>query len=166
MLDQTTFLSRAEFECVEPWPGDAAISIGDPGQETPAILARYGEGQTLRLQFLDGDPVSLPGTQVITLEQAQAIRDFVHALHASDWGRRLVVHCEGGACRSAAIALYAQAITGCALNEREARYANVYVLQQLRAVDPQFAEELDALIAEVIAFQKDSAQQETGPFFW
>ena len=76
----------------------ALISIMDHKRD---CLERYPAARVLRLCFDDAADTSF-WTNLMTREQAQAIRDFV--LCHMDEIDQLIVHCTGGVSRSAAVA--------------------------------------------------------------
>ena len=130
------FWMRAQAEDYTFLPKDAVISLTDPGQ-VPAVI--HGCSEVLRLEFLDiEDPVDHPNFKPNSLFQkrhAECILYFVKRLHADDLDRRMVVHCEGGASRSAAVALFVEKLTGCYFPMKEsACYANSLVISLLSAV--------------------------------
>jgi protein-tyrosine phosphatase len=68
---------------------------------------------------------------------AQAIDAFVSALRQESLAMAVVVHCECGVSRSAAVALFIAALTGAPLAAREYAYAaNPWVVEQLQALHP------------------------------
>ncbi|RQR65314.1 hypothetical protein DIE18_02190 [Burkholderia sp. Bp9125] len=131
MLAAVDFLSLDSFLGLRPTADRAVISIGDPDDDAPAALLEYRH--TLRLQFLDlepGDAATMPGAALFTLAQAGQVVEFVRGLHTRTEPVRLVVHCRMGASRSAAVALIAHAVTGCAFSRwTEANYANRHVVR-------------------------------------
>lgn len=83
MITTVDFLSRYSFEARTPRPHDAAISIGDPDQEKPAILSAYG-ARAFRVQFLDINPEicwkhGLDINKCLTQLQAEDIAGFLRA---------------------------------------------------------------------------------------
>jgi protein-tyrosine phosphatase len=68
---------------------------------------------------------------------AAQISAFIEELHAAPVEMSLMVHCEYGVSRSAAVALFAEALTGAPLEAREFTYeANQWVLDQLQQRHP------------------------------
>jgi predicted protein tyrosine phosphatase len=78
--------------------GQALISIMDHKRDA---LDRFPAERVLRLAFDDAVDTSF-WQNLITMEQAEAIRDFV--LHYRDEIEILIVHCTEGVSRSAAVA--------------------------------------------------------------
>ena len=74
MLQAIDFLSRRVFEETPVLQDMIAISIGDPDQSPPAILARYPHA--LRLQALDVESQSLAGEGLRAM--LESIVDFCH----------------------------------------------------------------------------------------
>jgi len=135
MISSVDFLSRWFFESRQPAANEAAISVGDHDQATPAVLDGYGE-KALRVQFLDVEPEDswkhgFDIRHCLTPEQAEQIAVFLRRIHASEDRIDLIVHCEAGVSRSAAVALAAVAYTGCGRRERDASCANTHVTRLL-----------------------------------
>ena len=104
----------------------AVISITDPG-EAPALV-RW-KGPILRLSFWDGGSAEELG---LTPDAVAQVVQFLEQLDAQKEPYVLVVHCEYGASRSPAVALYAEALTGADLHRRYLAFgANRYVLEAL-----------------------------------
>lgn len=144
MIRSVDFLPRFLFEHLhdageEPSPCSSVISIGDPGQEPPWCLHEYSE--FLRVEFLDLEPDicerhKISPDKLFNEYQAREIVSFVRAMHNHDRPVDLIVHCEAGVSRSAAVALYAAAIAGLDLPEhRDASGANLWVLAALQKAD-------------------------------
>lgn len=130
------FWMRAQVEDHTFLPGDAVISLTDPGQ-APAVIG--GCVEVLRLEFLDlegaVDHPNFRPTSLFQTMQAERICDFVKRLHADPLQRRMVVHCEGGASRSAAVALFVEKLTACDFPTKAfACYANKRVVSMLSTV--------------------------------
>lgn len=135
MITTVDFLSRYSFEGRTPTPQDAVISIGDPDQGTPAVLSAYGV-RVLRVQFLDIEPEvcwkhGIDIDKCLTQRQTEAIAGFLRAIHLLEERIDLVVHCEAGVSRSAAVALTAAAYAKCGRRERDASFANTHVVRLL-----------------------------------
>lgn len=138
-IAEVGFVSRAAAESLLFAPDIAVISVTDPGKRVAALPVWFR--QVLRLAFYDavpGDefiPVPLPGC--FDRDMARLVVDFVDRLHAAPEPCRLIVHCEEGVSRSAAIALFAAARTGATLPGRERAWrANPWVIDQLVALAP------------------------------
>lgn len=132
MIESVDFWPRHQAEAARFSARQAVISVTDPGQ-APAMLA--GAVDVLRLSFYDlpapvaGDARVYP-ENLFGEKHAQALRQFVDHLHGLAEQRMLVVHCEAGVSRSAAVALCVAALTGCAFpNRARAAYANTHVVQ-------------------------------------
>jgi predicted protein tyrosine phosphatase len=101
------FLSVDEAENFVPNEPSVAISILSPGRSAASLHAMVGD--TLRLYFHDGVPKESnpPETVLFSTEHAQAVIDFLRQHHAQPEARHLLIHCEAGISRSAAIAVFA-----------------------------------------------------------
>ncbi|WP_150126633.1 hypothetical protein [Burkholderia cenocepacia] len=111
-------------EAVAPPPNCGIISIKTPF--APDANLQAGWAETLRLAFFDEDAPSGPEVESGTIfarEAANRILDFVDAHPALD---ELVVHCDLGISRSAAVAIL--------LGE----YLHVPVFRQGAPVDPRY----------------------------
>lgn len=140
-----SFVSRAAAEAAHFTADTAIISITDPGKRVAQLDAWFS--RVLRLSFFDaipGDefiPIPIPGC--FDRGMAQDILAFLTALQADDLAYQLVVHCEQGLSRSAAVALFAAAYAAAPLTERErAGRANSWVLDQLIALIPRLEVEI------------------------
>lgn len=138
-IGEVYFVSRAVAEDLLFYPDTAVISITDPGKRVAALSSWFR--QVLRLSFYDaipGDdfiPLPLPGC--FDREMARQILAFVDDLRCAEVRYRVVVHCEQGVSRSAAVALFVAAYAGAPLHERErAHRANTWVIEQLTAIVP------------------------------
>jgi predicted protein tyrosine phosphatase len=139
-INQVFFASRELAESLVGNPYMAVISITDPG--TPEAKLDPLFQHVLRLSFFDALPADeylpapMPG--LFDHRVAAQIRDFIQALHAAPFEISLMVHCEYGVSRSAAVALYAEAYTGAPLRAREFTYeANQWVVDQLSRLKPE-----------------------------
>jgi predicted protein tyrosine phosphatase len=101
------FLSVDEAENFTPTEPTVAISILSPGRAAASFHVMVGD--TLRLYFHDGVPKKSnpPETVLFSSEQALAVVDFLRRNHAQPEARHLLIHCEAGISRSAAIAVFA-----------------------------------------------------------
>ena len=146
-IRQVSFTSRLRAESLAASPYIAVISITDPG--TPEARLDNGFADVLRLAFFDAVPAdeylpaALPG--LFDHCMARQIGDFVRELHAAPADVSLLVHCEYGVSRSAAVALFAAAHTGAPLAAREFAYdANHWVIELLSRLYPDLPVEIPA----------------------
>ena len=134
-ITQVHFASRDLAESLAGNPYMAVISITDPG--TPEARLNPAFRHVLRLSFYDAVPAdefmpACPG--LFDHHMAARISTFIGELHAAPFEISLMVHCEYGISRSAAVALFASALTGAPLEAREFTYeANQWVIDQLEA---------------------------------
>lgn len=138
-IGKIQYTSRKLAEQLRGTPYMAVISITDPG--TPAARLDPLFRHVLRLAFFDAVPADeylpapLPG--LFDHRMAAQISAFIEELHAAPFEMSLMVHCEYGVSRSAAVALYAEALTGAPLEAREFTYeANQWVVDQLLQTHP------------------------------
>ena len=129
MIQKIKFVPRAVAEKIAYTSNQAIISIGDPVQEAPNWLG--SPKSVLELNFLDVVPGDSFGEEFgFQEEDAFKIIDYVRNLHPDV--TELIVHCQAGISRSAAIALYAQAATNAKLDRHEfADLANTFVVEML-----------------------------------
>lgn len=144
-IRQVSFTSRLRAESLAASPHIAVISITDPG--TPEASLDGGFTDVLRLAFFDAVPADeylpAPFPGMFDHLMARQIGDFVRELHAAPADVALMVHCEYGVSRSAAVALFAAAYTGAPLAAREFAYdANHWVVQQLSRQHPELSIEI------------------------
>lgn len=146
-INQVFFASRELAESLAGNPYMAVISITDPG--TPAAKLDPLFRHVLRLSFFDAMPADeylpapLPG--LFDRHLARQIGDFVDELHAAPFAISMMVHCEYGVSRSAAVALFVEAYSGAPLAAREFAYeANHWVIDRLGQLYPQAAIEIPA----------------------
>lgn len=107
MLATIDFLSANAMERHAGDPGLAVISITDPGA-TPAYLAPTF-GPVLRMQFDDVDTVGIhngPDCRPFDDHLARSTLSFLDSVNASMEQYGLIVHCEMGRSRSAAVAWF------------------------------------------------------------
>lgn len=138
-IKQVYFASR---ELAESLAGDrsmAVISITDPGTPEANLHATFQH--VLRLSFYDAVPADeyLPAPMPGLFDHlmARRIADFVLELHESPFGFSVLVHCEYGVSRSAAVALYVEAYSGAPLKAREFTCeANQWVIDLLSRLNP------------------------------
>jgi len=93
------FISRKAAAALQPGPGAVLIAIHDRSE--PPLTPRHGWTDVLPQRFHDTDG-SLMGLEVFSDAQAREVLAFA-ARHP---GAELVVHCQQGQSRSAAVALY------------------------------------------------------------
>src|SRR5574343_884845 len=134
-ISRIQYTSRKLAEQLRGSPYMAVISITDPG--TPEARLDPLFRHVLRLSFYDAVPADeyVPAAPGL-FERAMASRivAFLEELHAAPFEIALLVHCEYGVSRSAAVALFAEALTGAPLTAREFTYeANQWVVSQLQS---------------------------------
>jgi len=137
-IDRVFYTSRQLAESLAGNPYMAVISITDPG--TPPARLDSLFRHVLRLSFFDAVPADefIPAPGLFDIEMAHQIDAFVGELAAAPFSLAVMVHCEFGVSRSAAVALFVEALTGAPLNAREfACEANEWVLDRLQQVRPQ-----------------------------
>lgn len=141
MITDIRFCARldAEAQVKQENPNKVAIvSITDPAQ-APALQG--WQGRILRLSFLDvilTKGASADNAPPAFNEQmGHALVQFLEELNESPKALTLLVHCEFGASRSAAVALYAEAFTGADLHRRYLAFGgNRHVLDVLQKIRP------------------------------
>lgn len=133
-IKQVFFASRELAESLAGNPYMAVISITDPA--TPDARLDPLFRHVLRVSFYDAEPADeylpapIPGMFDRLL--ARQISDFVQELHTAPFEISVMVHCEYGISRSAAVALFVEAYSGAPLQAREfAGEANPWVLDRL-----------------------------------
>lgn len=137
-INHVFYTSRQLAESLAGNPYMAVISITDP--TTPEAKLDPLFRHVLRLSFFDAVPAdeyqpALPGLFDRTM--AQQIDAFVREIHAAPFEMSVMVHCEYGVSRSAAVALFVEACCGAPLEAREFTYeANPWVLDSLLALHP------------------------------
>lgn len=99
-MKSVVFYPRAMAEQLIPQAGDVIVSIHDRSQE-PAAL-KSGWSDVLRLSFHDTDVASAE-YDLFDDEQAGSVLNFI-GKHAE--AERIVVHCNMGVSRSAAVAMF------------------------------------------------------------
>jgi len=133
------FLSVDEAQAFVPKVQTVAISILTPGR-APAQLDRNIQ-DVLRLYFHDGVPYGREPRKVdlFSSEQAQAVIDFLRHHHAQPQPTHLLIHCEAGISRSAAVAVFSASECRVPLNGQFA-FLNPWVLATLvKTSYPQYA---------------------------
>ncbi|PKO88012.1 MAG: hypothetical protein CVU18_08840 [Betaproteobacteria bacterium HGW-Betaproteobacteria-12] len=140
-ISQVFYTSRKLAESLAGNPYMAVISITDP--TTPEARLDPMFRHVLRLSFFDALPADefmppLPG--LFDLAMARQIDAFVGELQAAPFQLSVMVHCEYGVSRSAAVALFIAALTGAPLAAREFAYeANQWVIDRLQQLHPQLS---------------------------
>lgn len=139
-ISQVRFASRELAESLAGNPYMAVISITDPG--TPEARLDPLFQHVLRLSFYDAVPADeflpapLPG--LFDHPMAKRISAFVQELHAAPFEISVMVHCEYGVSRSAAVALFVEAYSGAPLIAREFTYeANQWVVHRMSLLHPE-----------------------------
>lgn len=132
-ISRIRYTSRKQAEQLRGSPFEAVVSITDP--TTPEAVLDPLFRRVLRLSFFDAvpaDPFVPPPPGMFDRAMAGRISTFIGELHAAPYETALLVHCEWGISRSAAVALFAEALTGAPLEAREyTGDANPWVLEQL-----------------------------------
>lgn len=139
-IREVSYTSRQHAESLTGAPDTVVISITDPGQ-TDAILSPDFK-DVLRLSFYDAVPADeylpAPFPGLFDREMARKISSFVEKWQAAAEATSVVVHCEFGISRSAAVALFVEAMSAAPLNAREFSYdANQWVIEKLLYTAPQ-----------------------------
>lgn len=116
----------------------AAISITDPDSEKEPIPK--GFSKSFQIQFHDIAPSKyseedLSHYHLLTREGAANLWRFIHFLEVDQLPWEVVVHCEAGISRSAAVATYIAQKYNLILDWDKAKYANPHVLGLLRDYD-------------------------------
>ncbi len=149
-IQQVFYTSRQRAEALAASDNIAVISITDPG--TPEALLGEGFRAVLRMSFFDALPADeflpapLPG--LFDHRMARQISEFVQALHSVPDALSVMVHCEYGVSRSAAIALFVEAFSGAPLAAREFAYeANQWVIERLSSLHPDLCIDIPAMEA-------------------
>ena len=136
-INRVFFTSRELAESLAGNPYMAVISITDPGSPEARLDPLFRH--VLRLSFFDAVPADdfIPAPGLFDRTMARAVADFIDELQAAPFEMSLMVHCEFGVSRSAAVALFAAACCGAPLNAREFAYeANTWVLDRLTEQRP------------------------------
>lgn len=138
-IKKVYFASRELAESLIGKPSIAVISITDPGSPEANLHAEFEH--VLRLAFYDAVPADdylpapLPG--LFDYRMARQIATFVQDLEHAPDEVSMLVHCEYGVSRSAAVALFVEALTGAPLISREfSGEANQWVVDQLSQLRP------------------------------
>ena len=144
-ISQVRFASRELAESLAGNPYMAVISITDPG--TPEARLDPLFQHVLRLAFYDAVPADeflpAPFPGLFDHGMARQISDFVRDLQAAPFEISVMVHCEYGVSRSAAVALFVEAYSGAPLLAREFTYeANQWVIHRLSLIHPELSIEI------------------------
>jgi predicted protein tyrosine phosphatase len=149
-IKQVLFASRELAESLAGNPYMAVISITDPG--TPDAKLDPLFHHVLRLSFFDAEPADeflpapIPG--LFDHKMARRISEFVSELHAAPFEISVMVHCEFGVSRSAAVALFVEAYSGAPLTARQFTYeANQWVVERMSQLHPELHIEIPAQTA-------------------
>lgn len=150
-IEEVFFVSRHAAEALMFYQDTAIISITDPGKRLAALPVWFR--RVLRLSFYDavpGDefiPIPVPGC--FDYLMAKEIHDFVVNLHRMPESCRIIVHCEEGVSRSAAVALFTAEMTGANLPDRAKAFrANPWVLDTLSSLVPGLDIEIPPAVAD------------------
>ena len=139
-IKQVLFASRELAESLAGNPYMAVISITDPG--TPEAKLDPLFHHVLRLSFFDAQPADefLPAPMPGLFDHlmARQISEFVEQLQSAPFAISVMVHCEYGVSRSAAVALFVEAYSGAPLAAREFTYeANQWVIERMSQRHPE-----------------------------
>lgn len=132
MITAIDYVCLETFQALTPAPDLIAISIGSPAQMPPPNLEKFPA--FLRLEFLDCDESDvakhgIPEEFLFNDEQLKLLLGHINKYHHAAERWRLVVHCQMGSSRSAAVALVAHHIAQCDFPRLpDAHYANTRVL--------------------------------------
>ena len=128
------FASRLPAESLLGSVNTAVISIKDPGTADARLSADFK--YVLRMAFYDAMPADeflpapMPG--LFDYRMAREITDFVATLQGAREDITIMVHCEYGVSRSAAVALFIEAYTAVPLTARDFAYdANPWVVDRM-----------------------------------
>jgi predicted protein tyrosine phosphatase len=138
-IQSLQFLSVDEAECFTPSQSTVAISILSPGRTEAKLHGKIHD--ILRLYFHDSGPTETNtfGTAMFSGEQAQAVIEFLRRHQACPEALHLLIHCEAGISRSAAIAVFAASECGVPLTGQFA-FLNPWVLSTLvKTAYPHYA---------------------------
>src|SRR5574343_1562110 len=138
-ISQIRYTSRQQAEQLRGSPFAAVVSITDPGSPEAKLDPLFRH--VIRLSFFDAIPAAdylpapIPG--LFDYRMAGEISSIIEKLHTTTVDHALIVHCEYGVSRSAAVALFAAALTGAPLAAHEFTYAaNQWVLDQFQEHHP------------------------------
>jgi predicted protein tyrosine phosphatase len=130
MIKGVTFVSRKIAEDMMPVPDVGMISLTDPGSRLAAL--RKGWGAVLRLRFHDIDK-QWQNYVLMSVDQARELLEWLEKHEEQLDG--IVVHCEQGISRSAAVAKFLRERYGLPVNEPDVRFHNKLVYKLLSDLD-------------------------------
>ena len=144
-ISKVSFTSRETAESQPGAPGIAVISITDPGSPPAALSPCFGP--LLRLAFYDAVPADdylpAPCPGLFDHRMAREVCAFIDRLQAARETYAVLVHCEYGISRSAAVALFVEAACEVPLQAREyACDANSWVMTCLERARPKISIDL------------------------
>lgn len=139
-IKKVFYTSRQHAESLPGNPSTAVISITDPGQTEAQLSAEFKD--VLRVAFYDAEPADeyLPAPIPGMFDQmmAREIGSFTEKLQSAPDDTAIIVHCEHGISRSAAVALFVEALSNAPLRAREFAYdANPWVIDRLSSIYPE-----------------------------
>ena len=139
-IRQVSYTSRQHAESLPGNPATAVISITDPGQTEAQLSSRFKD--VLRVSFYDAEPADeyLPAPVPGMFDQmiAREIGSFAEKLQNAPDDTLIIVHCEHGISRSAAIALFIEALSAAPLKAKEFTYdANPWVIDRMLRAYPE-----------------------------
>lgn len=157
-IQHIQYTSRKKAESLPGDPSMAILSITDP--TTPPARLSPEFSKVLRLSFFDAIPADeflpapIPG--LFDQPMARQISGFISELHGVSHPYTLMVHCEYGVSRSAAVALFAEAMTQAPLAAREYTHAaNPWVIERLLRLHPELDIEIPSPFAAIERRQGD-----------
>lgn len=133
---QIDFMSLVQLERSTGRPDWAVISITDSDQSAALIPTGYGHSLKLSFDDLDTDAIHQGSTGVpFEQEDAQIVWGFIKKIGQDPTTHGLIVQCEAGRSRSAAIAIFASAVlAGRFVTSRRVDGFNDLVLSALEKV--------------------------------
>lgn len=139
-IREVSYTSRQHAESLTGAPDTAVISITDPGQSEANLSPVFKD--VLRLSFYDAVPADeylpAPFPGLFDHVMAHQISSFAKKWQGATDETSIVVHCEYGISRSAAVALFIEALSAAPLKAREFTYdANQWVIEKLLHTAPQ-----------------------------